>query len=190
MLVTKKAIATLMAIAVLVIFVSCREEYPTEFNYHTEIMFSYTRSIVSSEEGIAGLKPSFLEENLTKNVLYLYEDPETGTQEYRRDNKAPEQRCYIIKTQEQWDEIFNEPSTLDFEKQMVVVTFVTVKPGARRLKNVYVEKGKLTIKTYMQYSELPKQAPPSWLQSVTVYSMDKIDDVSSVEKVFIKKKKV
>ena len=190
MLVIKKVIATLMAIAVLVIFVSCREEYPTEFNYHTEIMFGYIRSVVSSEEGIAGLKPSFLEENLTKNVLYLYEDPETGTQEYRRDNKAPEQRCYIIKTQEQWGEIFNEPSTVDFEKQMVVVTFVTVKPGASRLKNVHFKKGKLTIETHMQYSELPKQAPPSWLQSVTVYRMDKIDDASSVEEVFIKKKKI
>ena len=100
-LVIKKVIAVLMLIAMLGISVSCREEYPKEFNYHTKIMSGYIRSIVSSEEGIAGLKPSFLEENLTKNVLYAYEDPETGNQVYRRDNKAPEQRCYIIKTQEQ-----------------------------------------------------------------------------------------
>ena len=187
----KKAIATLMAIAVLVIFVSCREEYPTEFNYHTKILFTYVRDVVFPKDRIGGFTPSFLEDNLTKNILYVYEDPETGTQEYRRDNKAPKQRCYIIKTQEQWDEIFNEPITVDFETQMLVVTFVTVKPSTcSRLKDVSLKENKLIIESYQQYSNRIQIREPVWSQAITVYRMDKIDDVSSVEEVFIKKKKI
>ena len=187
----KKVIAVLMLIAMLGISVSCREEYPKEFNYHTEILFTYVRDVVFPKDKIGGFAPSFLEDNLTKDILYVYEDPETGNQVRWRDIEAPKQRCYIVKTQEQWDEIFNEPITVDFETQMLVVTFVTVKPSTcSRLKDVSLKENKLIIESYQQYSDKIQTREPLWSQAITVYRMDKIDDVSSVEEVFIKKKKI
>ena len=176
----KRMIGIFLLIVVLFsLFTACGKQ---EMNYHTEWVAGFVRTILSSNPYGSGLKGSFVEENVTQGV---YPSGCQQQERYLLDRSNPSQRCYVIKDQIRLEEVFDEPPAVDFETQMVVVTFKACKQNASyRPKNVYYEERKLIF-------EIEKKAgmesiDPGVAQLVCVYRMDKLDEIEDIEILFVK----
>lgn len=153
-------------------------------DYHVETLFGFTREKIDSDPQDSGLKASFVENCRTKFVSYLYIDPETGDREYRYDSTCPRQVWHIIEDQDSLEEFFDTPPEVDFERQMVVLTFSTIGFDADfSFQRVTFKDNVLTFFELKQ-SVSRSSRKTVMLQALFGYKMDRMDDVAKVEVVF------
>ena len=176
----KRMIGIFLLIVVLFsLFTACAKR-----NYHTEILSSFTRSVISSDPQQSGLNESVLTENSTVHTFVQSKDPISGETNWTRLEIGPAQRCYVIKDQARLEEIFDEPPTVDFETQMIVVTFSTCKGhSSLRQTEVFLRENKLIFEIDLRSYNNGTWDPGS-TQSVRVYRMDKLEEIEEVKIIY------
>lgn len=187
---TKRIIEILLLIVLCgALFTACKEpkEEPKDakdcFDYHTEIVVSLSRTMISSDPQHSRLKGSFLKNAKTKSVHYLYVDPKTGDQELRSDKTYPEQLWYIIKDQESVEDFFDDPPEVDFETQMIVLICATEQEAKIGLKKVAFQNNKLVFEFDKELFSNGSWAPRI-VQIVYGFRMDRLDGVAEVKAIF------
>ena len=125
-------------------------------------------------------KDEFKKNNKTKNALYKneeYDPSDPYSEEYYIDSTSPSTRTYIIRTQEELEEVFDQCPSVDFEKEMVVVhvyTSCSTTTGKKvTIKISDVELNDKTLK--MEIEKNYEHAIYPLYQSFLTVKLDKID---------------
>lgn len=170
-----------LLVATFTVFVACDlvEETPeqeVELAFNANRVFAFCRGVVSSRKEVGGLKENFLENAKTKDVAYLYENPESGEQELLFDSTLPEKLCYIIKSQEQAQEVFDTVPDVDFERQMLVILiYSTLDNASHKCIGVFKKESVLEVEMEVEYDKIKNGIQPQTVQMVCMFKMDKLD---------------
>lgn len=184
-----------LAIVFLILFcftvsTSCKKEETEEdivLNYNARDCFSFYRFVIDSnvDDGIHGLKEEFLLNNRTLGIPLLYVDSETG--EYKTNDDGtdnyPKVRYYIIKSEAEAEEVFEQINDVNFETQMIVIVSYTTTCGGGgfgyKVLNIVQEESKLKIE--VRHKNYFNGTEPSSVQIAFGEIMDKLDNVAEVE---------
>ena len=184
----KKIICILLLLVLcFTLFMSCNhpskenndeEEYDIT-RYNAKRIICMYREQISDRTGSSGLKPSFLEENSTKNLRL-----KDGGHINDYDKTSPETRCYIVKETDQMEEIFETLPEIDPETQMIAIAFFrTTSKRNDRFEGFEQDGDVLKMRIKKEFKNKSVTAP-RYAQNVFGYVLDKLD-VTTLEVVFI-----
>ena len=124
----KRFLLSIFFLVLVFILVGCDFD---KIKYNVKIMNEYN------------IKEEFLMTHKTKNAYY--KDLTTG--EYIVENKGlPEEYEILIRTEEEFEKIFNGKSNIDFNKEVLVVyVYTSIYDKDKTLKDVEIDEGELSI---------------------------------------------
>ena len=104
--------------------------------------------IVSSLSGCSGIEcnANILKDGFTINGEWLECNYTRGSYQSDYNNELPESRMYVIKNQDEAEEVFTDTPKIDFDTEMVIVyCYTTIYKREQRLDRVSFEGGELNI---------------------------------------------
>lgn len=146
--------------------------------------YTYSVKILDSR-AVTLIEREFFYDNLIANLTYYPEDYGFEGERVDASSSYPESRAIIVKTDEEYDEIFTDEADfrVDFDKKMLVVmSYRCTNNDAIHILETSPRNGTLYVKTWLKPKVLRTDASGGCIpyQRYVVFEMNKLD-VDNVE---------
>ena len=123
---------------------------------------------------------SIIKSGVTYNEAWLAQNYTRGSHQSGYDASLPESRTYIIKNQNELDEVFSVCPKIDFDKQILIVyCYTTTYVREQKLEKFFYENGVLSIDFGVVKGKIGVGDATAPGTRICIISLDKLD-ISSV----------